>query len=219
MPAKSLLLALATVLFGTIASAESQLSFYGGYQTSPHSVVTGTDPANPVSTDLDFTAGWLGKSFTPPPYYGLRWTNWQNGTFGYGAEFTHSKVYADPQTLTDNGFSRLEFTDGLNIVTLNIATRFDPIFGTYQPYVMGGVGFALPHVDIQSGGDHTFGYQLSGPAARWTVGVERAINPNWSTFLEYQGTYSRNSVELVTGGSLRTNILTNALNFGVSRSF
>lgn len=219
MSAKPFFLALLAFLIGTVARAETQLSFYGGYQTSPHSVVTGTDPANPVSTNLDFTAGWLGKPFTPPPYYGLRITRWQSDTFGFGAEFTHSKVYADAATLSDNGFSRLEFTDGLNIFTVNLARRFEPVFGAYKPYAMGGIGFALPHADIQSGGAHTFGYQLSGPAARWTVGIERAINPRWSAFLEYQGTYSRNKVNLETGGTLSTNILTNSLNLGVSRSF
>lgn len=219
MSPQKLLFALVTILFGTLAAAETQLSFYGGYQTSPHSIVTGTDPANSVSTDLDFTAGWLGKPFTPPPYYGLRLTRWQSETFGFGAEFTHSKVYADDQTLSDNGFSRLEFTDGLNIFTINLARRFEPLFGTYRAYAMGGIGFALPHADIQSGGAHTFGYQLSGPAARWTLGVERAISPKWSSFLEYQGTYSQNTIDLEAGGDLHTNILTNALNFGVSRSF
>ena len=39
------------------------------------------------------------------------------------------------------------------------------------------------------------------------------------TMHEYKGTYSKNDVDLDGGGNLETNIVTNALNLGVSFNF
>ena len=66
------------------AQAEVELSFYGGWQTAPHSAVTiGGDAVVP---DSDFTAGWDGRSFAAPPYYGVRATWWRSETFGFGLD-------------------------------------------------------------------------------------------------------------------------------------
>ena len=56
---------------------------------------------------------------SPPPYYGARITWWGQGKFGWGFETTHDKIYANDETLANAGFRRLEFTDGLNIITVN----------------------------------------------------------------------------------------------------
>lgn len=109
------------LLTATTAQAEMQLSFYTGSQGAPHSGVSGTDPGGVGAFDVN--AKWLGKSFEMPPYYGMRATWWRNDRFGYGVEFNHAKIYADDATLAATGFSRLEFTDGLNIVTLNVWRR------------------------------------------------------------------------------------------------
>lgn len=214
--------AIVVALLGVVAlpaSAENELSFYIGVQESPHSTVTGTDPGNAIDPSLDFTAGWEGRSFAMPPYYGLRWTNWRSETLGWGVEYTHSKVYADDATLADNGFTRFELTDGLNIFTVNGMRRWPDQWGQFTPYVGGGIGFALPHVDVESAGGTTFGYQLTGAAIRWTAGASYDLNDDWAVFGEYQGTYSMHQIELDSGGSAETNIITNALNIGVSFSF
>lgn len=57
---------------GGAAFAEIELSVYGGYQTSPHSDVSVFGDA--VVPDAEFTAGWEGRPFSAPPYYGLRAT-------------------------------------------------------------------------------------------------------------------------------------------------
>lgn len=198
------------------AHAETELSFYSGWQTAPHSVVTGNDAALGA---LDFTAGWDGKSFAMPPYYGFRATWWRSETFGLGVDFNHAKVYADDETLADSGFSRLEFTDGLNILTLNAWRRWPEAWGRLTPYVGAGLGISVPHVDIESGAGHAFGYQLTGPAAQWVVGASMDLNDRWAVFGEYKGTYTMNEVDLEAGGNLSTNIITNALNVGVSYSY
>ena len=57
----------------TITSAETSLEFYGGYQTSPHSVVSGRYSQGSVEENsfvpFKFTAGWKGNSFSMPPYF------------------------------------------------------------------------------------------------------------------------------------------------------
>jgi lipid A oxidase len=68
---RSLALALAgacLTLAATVpAAAEMGVSVYGGFQTAPHSDIE-------VSDGPDFRAGWEGKSFQMPPYYGVRGT-------------------------------------------------------------------------------------------------------------------------------------------------
>lgn len=220
MSAKILMIA-AFVVAPLAASAEVELSVYTGIQEAPHSKVTGTDPSNPVNTALAFTAGWEGKSNAMPPYYGARVTWWRNDSFGWGLEYTHDKVYADADTLATNGFNRLEFTDGLNIATLNANYRWKNrlMGGAVTPYVGGGLGFAFPHVDIESGGPHTWEYQLTGGAMRAFAGAKYQVNDRWAVIGEYQFTYSINDVDLDDGGTLKTNVVTNALNIGVSYSF
>ena len=78
----------------------------------------------------------------------------------------------------------------------------------------------MPHVESQTtGGAKTFEYQITGPAAAIAAGVKYDINDRWGIFGEYKGTYSMNEASLTGGGTLKTNIVTNALNLGVSFSF
>ena len=208
----------ATLVFSAPARAEVELSFYSGFQTAPHSRVEGDYDG----ADFSFLSEWEGRSFEAPPYYGIRATWWRNENWGFGGEFTHTKVYASEDTLDDNGFDNLELTDGLNIITANVLYRWPGqlVKGKLTPYVGGGLGIAVPHVDITpTGGEETFEYQLTGPAARWLAGASYAINDRWSVFGEYQGTYSSNKGDLEGGGEWESDIVTNAINFGVSYSF
>ena len=209
----------ATSHLATPVLAEDEFGFYLGVQESPHSTVTGDDPGPGGDGDFDFTAGWEGRSFEAPVYYGLRWTRWRNETFGWGVEFTHSKVYADDETLEESGFDRLELTDGVNILTVNAMRRWPDQWGDVTPYVGGGVGVAIPHVDVESGGGKAFEYQITGPAVRWTAGASYPLTDTWSVFGDYQGTYSMHTMDLGSGGTMETDLITNALNFGVSFSF
>lgn len=212
--------ACALVLTATAGSAEVEFSFYTGFQEAAHSRVRGTDPGNAVNENLDFLVGWQGRSFEAPPYYGFRATWWQNEKFGFGVDFNHAKVYAPDGVLRDNGFKNLELTDGLNILTVNAYRRFPGLLGgNITPYAGAGVGLSIPHVDVESDGGKTFEYQTAGAAATWMLGGSYAINEKWSVFGEYKGTYSSNKLDLKSGGEIKTNIITNAVNFGVSFGF
>lgn len=200
-----------------LSAQELELSIYTGLQTSPHSRISGDYPGG---GDIDALIGWEGRSFEMPPYYGLRATWWQSERLGYGVEFTHAKVYAPDDEKAAAGFDRLEFTDGLNILTVNATRRWSDQWGEVSPYVSGGIGLAIPHVDVETpAGDKTFGYQITGPAARLTAGASYDLTDSMAVFGEYQFTYSSNTAELEGDGQLSTNIVTNALNVGLSFQF
>lgn len=206
------------MLVAAPALAEMEFSFYTGVQESPHSRVRGNDPTG--IGPFNFLATWEGRSFEMPPYYGARATWWTNDKLGFGLDFNHAKVYADAATLAGNGFSTLEFSDGINIVTANVWRRWQSSDRAWTPYVGAGVGLSIPHVESQTtGGAKTFEYQITGPAVQWVAGVKYDINERWGLFGEYKGTYSQNDADLAGGGSLSTDILTNAINVGISFKF
>ena len=199
------------------ALAETELSFYTGAQEAAHSRVTGDDPGG--VGPFSFLAAWQGKSFQPPPYYGARATWWRSDRLGYGVEFTHAKVYASDSTLATSGFSVLEFTDGLNVITANVMYRWPREGRRWTPYVGAGLGISVPHVEVTSTGGSVFEYQYAGPAATAIAGVRYALNDRWAVFGEYKFTHTRNEVDLGSGGTMKMKINTNAINVGVSWSF
>jgi len=213
----SLVFAGALCIAPLAAHAEFELSGYGGFQTSPHSVVSITGDS--VLPDMGFTAGWEGRSFSMPPYWGLRATWWSNNNLGWGLEFSHAKAYADDETLATTGFEHFEFSDGHNLLTLNLLRRWPDALGSFTPYAGLGAGIAIPHVELTDEGTHTFGYQVTGPAVTWVAGLSRPISAHWALFVEYKGSYSWSTAILTTGGDMQLNLVTNALNLGISYKF
>ena len=209
---------LSFVLSAQTVAAEVELSLYGGTQSAPHSRVSGAYPG--TGANYNALIGWEGKSFAPPPYYGARATWWRRPDLGFGIELTHAKVYAPVAERNAIGFNRMEFTDGHNILTFNVTKRWNDRFGSITPYAGVGIGVAIPHVDVTSAnGYRALGYELTGPAVRLTAGMKYDLTDNWALFGEYQFTYSSNKAKLPAGGSLNTDLITNAINFGVSFSF
>ncbi|MFZ5962342.1 outer membrane protein [Thalassococcus sp. BH17M4-6] len=201
----------------TPAAAEMELSFYTGWQTAPHSRISGDYPGGGSYNAL---IGWEGRSFEMPPYYGVRGMWWRDERLGFGLEFTHTKVYAPDDERSALGFESLELTDGLNIVTVNAMRRWQNQWGDFTPYLGGGIGIAVPHVDVETTtGFKTFGYQYTGPAARLIAGASYDLNDRFAVFGEYQFVYSSNDADLEGDGSLKTDIKTNAVNFGLSLKF
>lgn len=205
-----LLLLAVLVLPAQPLRAEQVLSIYSGAQGAADSRIEDSLGS--------FITGWEGHSLKSPPYYGLRLTRWRPDGIGYGFEINHAKVYSDDPA--SHGYDRLEFTDGLNIVTVNLWKRWPARRSGLVPYVGAGLGVAVPHVDIQPAGEaHTFGYQLTGPAAQIVAGASYPLAGNWSLFGEVKGTWSRHRVDLDSGGVLRTEITTHAVNFGLNWQF
>ncbi len=199
----------------TTAAAEVELSVYLGTQSAPHSRIEGENANGPFDELIE----WEGRSAEAPPYYGLRATWWRSETLGFGVELNHTKVYGDEDDVAAAGFESLELTDGLNIVTANVFRRWPQAWGSATPYIGGGIGVAVPHVDAEDGVNDTFEYQLTGPAAMLAAGVSYPLNDAFSVFGEYKVAYSSNEADLDGGGTLDTDIVSNALNLGVSYRF
>lgn len=207
----------AAILAPSIASAEIVISGYGGVQQAFDSDVSGEDVAPGGVGAFDFNQRWEGNSFRTPVYWGVRGTWWinQKPNWGVSLEYNHAKVYADPLPA---GWETLEFTDGLNIFTANLLYRFQKEGRAWTPYVGAGAGISMPHVEVQTSdtAPRTFEYQVAGPAFQIQAGVDYKINDWLSVFGEYKGNYTINDTDLIGGGSMKTDIFINALNFGVS---
>ena len=203
--------ALVLLASGT-ALAESEFAVYGGGQSSPHSRVT------PATGDF-FLATWKGESMSFPIYLGLRYTEWMDDEWGWAVNYSHTKAKANATTLATNGYSRLEFTDGANPVTLVALRRFAPMNGGIKPYLGVGAGISVPHVEVQrTGGVRTYEYQYGGPVLTGLAGFKYPLNDRWDLLTELHVHYMMLDVK-VDGGRLKTNLVTNALNLGVSYRF
>lgn len=217
-PAKSgtlLTVAFAAICCLSVSSqafAEGTISVYGGANFSPHSVVK---TAGPTATRN--SVGWDGASFELPPYWGVRATWWLDEApeWGFGIDFTHGKVKADPMPA---GFTTLEFTDGINFLIANAYYRHDLENG-FKPYGGVGLGLSIPHVEVEGpavGGFRTEGYQVTGLAAQILVGVDYEFHPDWSVFGELKSTYGQVDADLSGGFNLKTNVISNQVMLGVS---
>lgn len=207
----------ASLIFAAPSTAgEWELSTYGGYQSAPHSDVE-------VSDGTDFNAGWEGKSFAMPLYWGVRGTYWFEGgqleNLGISLDFSHAKVYADDETLTKAGWEHFEMTDGINLLTVNALYRFPIENSRFTPYVGAGVGINVPHIEVTRPSGTTSEYQFGGATLQAQAGVKFDITDRWAAFVEYKGNYSFVDVDIDSGDSLKTEIFTNAVNIGVSFKF
>ncbi len=212
----------------TPAAAEMEISLYLGVQSVQSSTGSGTLPGGaPVSRSFD----WEGLPLDAPIYYGGRAIWWTPSNLGFGIEGTHTKAYASSGDLAALGLNRFELSDGHNIITANIMKRWPGAFknARFTPYVGAGVGVAIPHVDAEVIGasNRTHDFELTGPAVRGIAGMKYDLNERWALFGEYQFTWSDNDITinadpLVAGqvdGKLKTDILTHAVNVGISYSF
>jgi lipid A oxidase len=214
----NLLLGIAFASLASAAFAEPALSIYGGYQSVGRSSVSVTD-------GTQFNTDWEGKPFTMPPYWGVRGTWWlddlQDGNIGVAIDFSHTKAYASAKTLSNKklGWSHFEFSDGLNLATANVFYRFRDPQHNWTPYIGVGIGADIPHVEVDRKSGSTRNYQLGGVSGQLTVGFDYKLTEHFSAFSEYKLNYSHVDVDIDSGDRLTTNLMTHAINAGITYHF
>ena len=159
---------------------------YGGYNTSFDSDVK----VKRGGTAITYSdVSWDGASFEMPPYWGVRrgyWFDGQYANFGMMLDYSHAKVKAGLSgTAIGADFSHFEFTDGLNLLTLNGLYRL-PLTETFTPYAGLGAGISVPHAETtaRSGGafdgmPKTFDYKLGGPMVQAQIGIDAKITESF----------------------------------------
>ncbi len=203
-----------------------QIGVYGGYNSSFDSDVSiKENGTNLTHRDVE----WDGDSFGNAPYWGVRATYWPDAlpNWGFMIDYTHAKMKAEKNSGSSSAgnvgqtYERLEFTDGLNLVTANVLYKHND-WQRIKPYVGAGVGLSIPHVEVRqtgAGAAETLEYQVAGVAAQVLVGVEVELNDNFSVFTEYKLSYAQIDADLSSGGNLETEGLTNHFIFGLSYKF
>jgi len=211
------------VLFPAAAKAEFQISVYGGGNTASNSDVTLTSAA----ISGTFGVEWLGGNSSEwrEPYYGVRGTYWLTDfgmpNWGAAIDFTHATVEADLSDPAVGGaFQTLEFTNGINSLTLNALYRM-PLTNRFTIYAGAGAGASIPHVEVETipYTTKTYEFQLTGPVVQGLIGASMTLGYGFSVFGEYKATYSWNDADLVGGGSLETELLVHHFVAGLSYTF
>jgi lipid A oxidase len=207
----------------TGALAEFQISVYGGGNLASDGDVTLTSAA----ISGTFGVEWLGgNSFDlKEPYYGVRGTYWFTDfgmpRWGAAIDFTHATVEADlGDPVVGAAFQTLEFTNGINSLTLNALYRM-PVANRFTVYAGVGAGASIPHVEVETipYTTKTYEFQLAGPVVAGLVGASFDVGWGFSVFGEYKATYSWNEADLVGGGSLDAEVLVHHFSAGLSYTF
>jgi len=201
----------------SLALAESEFGIFGGAQSSPHSDVVNT------KANTTFYTGWKAQSFTFPIYAGWRYTRWLDDDWAYAVNYAHTKAISTDQGSSSDktGYTTLEFTDGANPITVIAMRRFS--YRDIKPYVGAGLGISAPHVEVKWSNStytsaKTFAYQYGGPVATVLAGFSYPYSDKWSVFTDFQMHYMKINAA-IDSGRLKTNLITNALNVGVSYRF
>ncbi len=118
--------------------------------------------------------------------------------------------------------SHFQFTDGLNIGTVDALYRYH-WNDRFTPYAGLGVGISVPDVEVTLKAPFdttsTNQYEVTGPAFQGKIGLDYKITDAFSAFAEYKLAYTLNDASLRNGGRTQLDILTNQVLVGVSYAF
>ena len=223
------------------AASEIQGALYLGGSVARNSDVILKAPDD---TDAIFrNVKWANESLVDSPFYGVRGIKWAQTATSLGSmiDYTHTKATAYEQKVEQSGkvkgkeltspgkfedsFRKLEFTHGLNQLTMNGLFRLTGLHPRIRPYFGIGLGLMIPHVDAQRAGfprkTRTLGPQITGPVFQVLGGVEWRIfvSNRYSAITEYKMAHSRNTAKIKTGGTVSTNFWINQIVIGITRTF
>lgn len=224
------------------AQPELDLTLFSGQAFTADSDVRLTGSAG---LDLNFRdVAWDTKPAKLPPYWGVRLTGSSERLpdWDFAADLLHAKMYSDlngfvtvsgrrdgaavdtTERLGDT-FDVLEFTDGHNLLTANALRKWQPsrsnrsINLPYTLYAGGGLGVAIPHVEVTFAHGRTSEYQLAGPAAQFLAGASLPFGDRFVVKTEYRLTWADLDTDVSGPGRLRTEALTQHVNIGVGFRF
>lgn len=238
----SLVVLALTSIFTSTAKAEVNLSIFTGVALTQDSDLRLQQPGG---TDLTFhDVSFEGRDFSDPPYYGLRalWFPSENSHWGFGAEFFHSKLYAETDSVVrvsgrrdgsgvndneriDDTIQSFSLSHGLNFALGDIVYRWQPgnrgedFLGHLQPYLGVGLGVVIPHVESTVNGRFHEEYQLHGPGVEGMAGLNVALTRHIGLMFEYKFTYANLDELDIPGGSIEVTPLTHHLVTGLTFSF
>ena len=217
------------------ALPDMQFGVYGGGSLAHPSQIALKQPGG---TDMSLEGvAWDSGARKMPPYHGFRGTWWSRNVPAAGAmvDLAYIKVIADratpvSQSGTRDGakvptkeapsktFRRLEFTNGLNLLTWNGIVRLPAFLGRVRPYFGVGAGLSVPHVEVRRQGakQRTFEFQVAGLAFHVFAGLEWRVRDRFSVFGEYKWSYASVDANLIDGGTLVTDIWINQFVAGAS---
>jgi lipid A oxidase len=188
---------------------------FGGYGGVAFTYPSTVAIKNGETTDMTASGfDWIGMPFKAPIYYGARIQRWGDGRFGGMLDFIHAKAIAKPDSTAQltgahkgkplpteapigDIFSKLEFSHGHNMLTLNGMLRLVPSWFRFRPYLGAGAGVSLPHTEVGFREDNvrTYEYQFAGFVGQGLGGLEVQLG-RVSVFFEYKFTYAPYNVPL-----------------------
>ncbi len=189
-------------------------------------------------------ASYRTQDFESPFYYGARLAYFlpKHSNWGFGLEFFHSKMYletGDSLQVTgsragvdvndtervNNTITAFSLSHGLNILAADALYRWQfgeqgrDFISRLQPYVGGGIGVAIPHVESQIQNVSFEEYQLDGPAFLAFVGVNFDLAKHLGLFVEYKFSYVELGNLEVPGGSYEVSPMIHHFIAGLSVKF
>ena len=114
---------------------------------------------------------------------------------------------------------------GLNFLTADATYRWflgerdKDLLGRLQPYLGGGIGVAIPHVESTVGGVHFEEYQFHGPAYQAFGGLNFDLTRHLSLFVEYKFSYVDLDRLTIPDGSIGLAPMTHHFVTGISFRF
>jgi lipid A oxidase len=184
-----------------------------------------------------------GRSFEPPLYYGLRGGYFlrRRPGIGFEAEFTHLKVFSDPQQIVSATGTRrgrpldaqiplgqivqqYSISHGVNLLLFNVAARRRVGVSGERPAGLAvftaraGAGPTIPHTESSVEGLRQEQYEWGRPAWQAAGGAEFKLWRGLHALGEYKFTRTRQRGR-VAGGEARSLLRTHHGVFGLSYHF
>ena len=227
---------------GGDARAEVVLSLFSGVTVTEDNDLRLTEPGGTHLTFHDVS--YRTRDWDSPFYYGGRVACFlpEHTSWGFGLEFFHAKMYLNTEDVVQvtgtragapvnaservgDTFESFSISHGLNFLTADVIYRWFPaeraktFLGRFQPYVGGGIGVAIPHVESTVGGVHFEEYQFHGPAYQALGGLNFDLTRHFSLFAEYKFSYLDLDRLRIPSGSIGLTPLTHHFVTGLSFRF